>query len=79
MIFCETVMAVKLEAMGSPTGEAQMMNFPVGMGEYRAGDALTKSPHVGPSVVGQVIRSTFSIGEFGWICLCQVAEGNMLF
>ena len=26
---------------------------------------------------GQVIRPKFSIGEFGWICLCQDTEGNM--
>lgn len=26
---------------------------------------------------GQVIRPKFSIGEFGWVCLCQDSEGNM--
>ena len=26
---------------------------------------------------GMVIRSKFSIGEFGWVALCQDTEGNM--
>lgn len=26
---------------------------------------------------GQVIRPKFSIGEFGWVTLCQDTEGNM--
>ncbi|MDO6797021.1 VOC family protein [Shimia thalassica] len=27
---------------------------------------------------GTVIRSKFSIGEFGWVLLCQDTEGNMI-
>jgi len=27
---------------------------------------------------GQVIRSKFSIGEFGWVSLCQDSEGNVI-
>jgi predicted enzyme related to lactoylglutathione lyase len=97
--FYETVMETKLEAMGDPTGESQMMSFPADMGAYGAGGALTKSPHAGPGVGGtvvyfsvedcaveqarvaaaggQVVRPKFSIGEFGWITLCQDIEGNM--
>ncbi|MFK7838458.1 MAG: VOC family protein [Sulfitobacter sp.] len=26
---------------------------------------------------GQVVRPKFSIGEFGFVCLCQDTEGNM--
>jgi uncharacterized protein len=26
---------------------------------------------------GKVIRPKFSIGDFGWVCLCQDTEGNM--
>jgi predicted enzyme related to lactoylglutathione lyase len=26
---------------------------------------------------GQVVRPKFSIGEFGWVTLCQDTEGNM--
>lgn len=26
---------------------------------------------------GQVVRPKFSIGEFGWVALCQDSEGNM--
>ncbi len=26
---------------------------------------------------GQVMRPKFSIGEFGWVCMCQDTEGNM--
>jgi uncharacterized protein len=29
------------------------------------------------SAGGQVIRPKFSIGEFGWVTLCQDTEGNM--
>ena len=97
--FYETVLGIKLEAMGDPTGEAQMMSFPAEMSAYGAGGALTKSPHAGPGVGGTivyfsvedcadqeaqvakaggvVVRPKFSIGEFGWVTLCQDTEGNM--
>ena len=26
---------------------------------------------------GKVIKPKFSIGEFGWVCVCQDSEGNM--
>ena len=97
--FYETVLGTKLEAMGDPTGESQMMSFPADMSAYGAGGALTKSPHAKPGIGGTiiyfmaedvaveqarvadaggiVIRPKFSIGEFGWITLCQDTEGNM--
>lgn len=97
--FYETVLGTKLEPMGDPTGEAQMMSFPADMGVYGAGGALNKTPHAKPGVGGTtiyfmaqdvaveqarvadaggiVIRPKFSIGEFGWITLCQDTEGNL--
>jgi uncharacterized protein len=27
---------------------------------------------------GKVVRSKFSIGEFGWVTLCEDSEGNMI-
>ena len=98
--FYETVLGTKLEPMGDPTGETQMMSFPADMGAYGAGGALTKAPHAGPGAGGTivyfmvedcavqeeriapaggtVIRSKFSIGEFGWVLLCQDTEGNVI-
>ena len=97
--FYETVLGAKLEPMGDPTGESQMMSFPADMSAYGAAGALTKSPHAGPGVGGtvvyfmaedctveearvanaggKVVRPKFSIGEFGWVSLCQDTEGNM--
>jgi predicted enzyme related to lactoylglutathione lyase len=53
--FYETILATKLEALGDPTGEMQMMSFPADMTAYGAGGALTKSPHAGPGAGGTVI------------------------
>ena len=53
--FYETVLDSKLEAMGDPTGETQMMSFPADMSVYGAGGALTKSPHAGPGVGGTIV------------------------
>lgn len=97
--FYETVLGARLEPMGDPTGDSQMMSFPADMGAYGAAGALTKSPHATPGVGGtivyfmtedcagpearvagaggRVIRPKFSIGEFGWVTLCQDTEGNM--
>ncbi len=97
--FYETVLSCKLEPIGDPTGENQMMSFPADMSAYGAGGALTKSPHASPGIGGtilyfsaedcafeearvaaaggQVVRPKFSIGEFGWVTLCQDTEGNM--
>ena len=97
--FYETVLGRKLEPMGDPTGETQMMSFPADMNTYGAAGALTKSEHAAPgaggTVVyfsaedcaveesrvvdagGKVVRPKFSIGEFGWVTLCQDTEGNL--
>jgi predicted enzyme related to lactoylglutathione lyase len=98
--FYETVLGRKLEPMGDPTGETQMVSFPADMSSYGAAGALTKSPHAGPGAGGtviyflaedcavqearvagaggKVIRPKFSIGEFGWVALCQDTEGNII-
>lgn len=98
--FYEALLDVKLEPMGDPTGESQMMSFPAEMTAYGAGGALTKAEHgkpgMGGTVVyfmaedcagpqaraaeagGVVIRPKFSIGEFGFVCLIQDSEGNLI-
>lgn len=53
--FYETVFAVKLEALGDPTGESQMMSFPADMSTYGAGGALSKVDHARPGPGGTVI------------------------
>lgn len=99
VLFYETVLGQKLEKMGDPTGETQMMSFPADMNSYGAAGALTKSEHASPgaggtviyfasqdtaveqarvvAAGGQVIRPKFSIGDFGWVTLCQDSEGNI--
>lgn len=97
--FYEKVLQQKLESIGDPTGETQMMGFATDMGIYGAGGALVKSAHGRPgpggtmvyfsvedcaqeaarvaSAGGQLIRPKFSIGEFGWVALCEDTEGNL--
>lgn len=97
--FYETVLQQKLEPIGDPTGETQMMSFPTDMGVYGAGGALVKSNYASPGVggalvyfsvedcateesrvvaaSGKVVRPKFSIGEFGWVALCEDTEGNL--
>jgi predicted enzyme related to lactoylglutathione lyase len=97
--FYENVLQTKLEPIGDPTGETQMMAFPTDMGIYGAGGALVKSNHAQPGIGGTmvyfsvedcsiqaarvasagglVIRPKFSIGEFGWVSICQDTEGNL--
>ncbi len=97
--FYETVLKTKLESIGDPTGETQMMSFSADMTAYGAAGALVKSQHARPgaggtlvyfsvedcseeqarvaSAGGKVIRPKFSIGEFGWVTLCQDTEGNL--
>ena len=97
--FYQDVLDCKLEPIGDPTGETQMMSFPADMSAYGAGGALSKSAHAAPgtggTVVyfsaencaaeearvvpagGKVVRPKFSIGEFGWVSLCQDTEGNI--
>jgi uncharacterized protein len=97
--FYEDVLQQKLEQIGDPTGETQMMSFPSDMKSYGAPGALVKSNHALPGVggtmvyfsvedcaveqarivaaKGKIIRPKFSIGEFGWVTLCEDTEGNM--
>lgn len=53
--FYETVLACKLEPIGDPTGESQMMSFPADMSAYGAGGALTKSAHGSPGKGGTIV------------------------
>lgn len=97
--FYENVLQQKLEPIGDPTGETQMMGFPTDMALYGAGGALVKSNYARPGpggtlvylgvedcaieekrVVpagGKVVRPKFSIGEFGWVSVCEDTEGNL--
>ena len=97
--FYESVLQQKLEPIGDPTGETQMMSFPTDMGVYGAGGALVKSiyahPGAGGTLVyfsvddcekeesrvvaagGKIVRPKFSIGEFGWVTLCEDTESNL--
>lgn len=99
VLFYENVLAQKLEAIGDPTGETQMMSFSGDMGSYGASGALVKSNHSRPGIGGtmvyfsvedcsipelqivaaggKIIRPKFSIGQFGWVTLCEDTEGNM--
>lgn len=96
--FYEAVLGQKLEKMGDPTGETQMMSFPGNMSSYGAAGALVKSsfakPGIGGTLVyfsvedcsveearvvkagGKLIRPKFSIGDFGFVTLCEDTEGN---
>lgn len=97
--FYEKVLGVKLEPMGDPTGETQMMSFPGNMEGYGAAGALVKTAHARPGpggtqvyfssedcavpqscveeAGGKIIRPKFSIGQFGFVTLCQDTEGNL--
>lgn len=96
--FYEDVLQTKLQPIGDPTGETQMMGFPTTMTAYGAGGALVKSAHALPgaggtmvyfsvkdcqheqarvvAAGGKLLRPKFSIGEFGWVSLCEDTEGN---
>jgi uncharacterized protein len=98
--FYEAVLQKKLEKIGDPTGETQMMSFPADMNLYGASGALVKSnqsrPGIGGTLMyfsvedcsleesrvvsagGKVVRPKFSIGQFGWVTLCEDTEGNMI-
>jgi uncharacterized protein len=53
--FYESVLKQKLESIGDPTGETQMMSFPGDMASYGAAGALVKSAHSGPGVGGTMV------------------------
>jgi len=56
--FYEAVLGGKLEPIGDPTGDTQMMSFPGDMSAYGTAGALTKSPHARPGVGGTVVYFT---------------------
>ena len=53
--FYQTVLDCKLEPIGDPTGETQMMSFPADMSAYGAGGALTKSANASPGPGGTLV------------------------
>ena len=53
--FYENVLQTKLEQIGDPTGETQMMAFPTDMGTYGAGGALVKANHAQPGIGGTMV------------------------
>jgi uncharacterized protein len=53
--FYETVLTQKLEPIGDPTGETQMMSFSGDMTAYGAAGALVKSAHSRPGVGGTMV------------------------
>jgi uncharacterized protein len=59
--FYERVFQQKLEQIGDPTGETQMMSFPTDMQSYGAGGALVKSNHARPGFGGTLVY--FSVGD----------------
>jgi uncharacterized protein len=68
--FYEGVLKQKLEAMGDPTGETQMMSFPGDMSVYGASGALVKSAHSKPGVGGSLLY--FSVED------CAVEESRVV-
>ena len=67
--FYENVLQQKLEAIGDPTGETQMMAFPTNMGIYGAGGALVKSPYSRSGVGGSMVY--FSVED------CAIDESRV--
>jgi uncharacterized protein len=53
--FYESVLKQKLEPIGDPTGESQMMSFPGDMAAYGAAGALVKSAHSKPGIGGTMV------------------------
>ena len=53
--FYESVLQHKLEPIGDPTGETQMMAFATDMAVYGAGGALVKTPHARPGPGGTLV------------------------
>jgi len=53
--FYERVFGQKLERMDDPTGETQMMSFPVSMNAYGVSGALVRSAHTRPGVGGTMV------------------------
>jgi predicted enzyme related to lactoylglutathione lyase len=68
--FYESVLKQKLEKIGDPTGETQMMSFPPDMAAYGASGALVKSEHSRPGVGGTMLY--FSVED------CSAEESRVL-
>lgn len=66
--FYESVLGLKLEEMGDPTGETEMMSFPGDMQTYGAVGALVKTEHAKPGPGGSQIY--FSVQD----CAAQEAK-----
>jgi uncharacterized protein len=67
--FYETVLAQKLEKIGDPTGETQMMSFAGDMQTYGAAGALVKSNHARPGMGGTMVY--FSVED------CSVEQARV--
>jgi uncharacterized protein len=67
--FYEGVLKQKLEQMGDPTGETQMMSFPGDMAAYGVSGALVKSEHSRPGMGGTMVY--FSVED------CSVEESRV--
>ena len=67
--FYQAVLKQKLEKMGDPTGETQMMSFSADMGTYGAAGALVKSEYSQPGVGGSLLY--FSVED------CSVEESRV--
>ena len=68
-IFYEEVLDCKLEPIGDPTGDSQMMSFPTDMSVYGAGGALSKSAHASPGAGGTIVY--FSAAD------CSIEEARV--
>lgn len=55
VMFYEHVFKKKLERIGDPTGETQMMSFPANQKSYGASGALVKSSHSRPGIGGTMV------------------------
>jgi uncharacterized protein len=68
--FYESVLKQKLEKIGDPTGETQMMSFPGNMAVYGASGALVKAPRSRPGIGGTMVY--FSVEE------CSVEQSRVV-
>jgi uncharacterized protein len=68
--FYENVFQQKLEKIGDPTGETQMMSFPGDMKASGASGALVKSEHSRPGIGGTMIY--FSVED------CSAKESQVI-
>jgi uncharacterized protein len=68
--FYESVLKQKLEKIGDPTGETQMMSFPADMASHGASGALVKAEHSGPGIGGTMVY--FSVED------CSVEESRVV-